>query len=93
MPSHIQKLQKNFRDHLMVIDHHYLTEKNILSVDYNHHGHFLTFAMPSPEHTKALHDELKDINIWTDYRGSRLRFGFGIYQNDCIDLRALIKTL
>lgn len=93
MHAHIQKLQKNFRDHLLEIDHHFLTEKNILSVDYNHHGHFLTFAMPSPEHTKALHDELRDINIWTDYRGSRLRFGFGIYQNDCIDLRALIKTL
>jgi selenocysteine lyase/cysteine desulfurase len=93
MHAHIQKLQKNFRDHLMEIDHHFLTEKNILSVDYNYHGHFLTFAMPSPEHAKALHDELRDINIWTDYRGSRLRFGFGIYQNDCIDLRALIKTI
>lgn len=93
MHAHIQKLQKNFRDHLMEIDHHFLTEKNILSVDYNHHGHFLTFAMPSPEHTKALHDELRAINIHTDFRGSRLRFGFGIYQNDCIDLRALIKTL
>jgi len=93
MHAHIQKLQKNFRDHLLEIDHHFLTEKNILSVDYDYHGHFLTFAMPSPEHTKALHDELRDINIWTDYRGSRLRFGFGIYQNECIDLRALIKTL
>ena len=93
MHAHIQKLQKNFRDHLMVIDHHYLTEKNILSVDYNYHGHFLTFAMPGPEHAKALHDELRAINIWTDYRGSRLRFGFGIYQKECIDLRGLIKTL
>lgn len=91
--QHIQKLQKNFRDHLLSIDHHYLTEKNILNVDYNHHGHFLTFAMPSPEHTKALHDELRAMNIWTDFRGSRLRFGFGIYQNDCIDLSALRKNI
>ena len=91
--AHIQKLQKNFRNHLLEIDHHYLTEKNILSVSYDCHGHFLTFAMPSPEHTKALHDELRAINIHTDYRGSRLRFGFGIYQNDCIDLRALVKPL
>ena len=90
--AHIQKLQKNFREHLLEIDHHFLTEKNILSVDYNYHGHFLTFAMPSPEHAKVLHDELRAINIWTDFRGSRLRFGFGIYQNECIDLRALIKT-
>lgn len=89
--AHVQMQQKNFRSHLLEIDHHYLTEKNILSVDYNHHGHFLTFAMPSPAHTKTLHDELRSHNIWTDYRGSRLRFGFGIYQEDCIDLRALIK--
>lgn len=91
--AHIQKMQNNFRNHLLEIDHHYLTEKNILSVDYNHHGHFLTFAMPSPEHAKKLHDELKSLNIWTDFRGSRLRFGFGIYQNDCIDLTALVKPL
>lgn len=89
--AHIQMQQKNFREHLFAIDHHYLLEKNILSIDYNYHGHFLTFAMPSPEHTKKLHDELRAHNIWTDYRASRLRFGFGIYQNDCIDLSAMKK--
>lgn len=87
--SHVQKLQSHFRDHLLSIDHHFLTEKNILSVDYNYHGHFLTFAMPSPEHTKKLHDELREHKIMTDYRGSRLRFGFGIYQNEVIDLSAM----
>ncbi|MBC7428316.1 MAG: aminotransferase class V-fold PLP-dependent enzyme [Bacteriovorax sp.] len=91
--SHIQRLQQNFRNHLLEIDHHYLTEKNIISVDYKHHGHFLTFAMPSSEHAKIMHDQLKSINIGTDYIGSRLRFGFGIYQKDCIDLKALIKKL
>ena len=45
--------------------------------------------MPSPEHAKKLHDELRAHKIMTDYRGSRLRFGFGIYQEDCIDLSAL----
>ena len=89
--SHIQKLQANFREHLLLIDHPFLTEKNILNVDYNYHGHFLTFAMPSPEHTKKLHDELKAKRIWTDYRASKLRFGFGIYQNDCIDLSSMKK--
>lgn len=87
----VQKLQTNFRNHLLEIDHPYLTEKNILSVSYECHGHFLTFALPSLEHAKKLHDELRNINIWTDFRGNRLRFGFGIYQNDCIDLRALVK--
>lgn len=87
--KHIQNLQNNFREHLLSIDHHYLTEKNILSVDYNHHGHFLTFAMPSPEHTKKLHDELRSHNIMTDYRAARLRFGFGMYQDDVIDLSSM----
>ncbi|MBC7541056.1 MAG: aminotransferase class V-fold PLP-dependent enzyme [Bacteriovorax sp.] len=87
--AHVQKLQLNFREHLLSIDHHYLTEKNILSVDYNHHGHFLTFALPSPEHAKKLHDELRNHKIMTDFRGSKLRFGFGLYQNDVIDLSAM----
>lgn len=90
--KHIQKLQKNFRDHLYEIDHHYLCEKNILSVDYDHHGHFFAFALPSPEHTKSLHDELRSHGIWTDYRGSRLRFGFGLYQEDCINLLKLKQS-
>lgn len=87
--AHVQKLQNNFREHLLSIDHHYLTEKNILSVDYSYHGHFLTFAMPSPEQTKKLHDELRSHKIMTDYRSSRLRFGFGMYQEDTIDLSAM----
>lgn len=87
--SYVQKLQNNFRNHLLEIDHHYLTEKNILSVDYNHHGDFLTFVLPSIEQVKLLHDKLRERNIWTDFTGSRLRFGFGIYQNDCIDLKSI----
>lgn len=87
--AHIQKLQWNFREHLFLIDHPFLTEKNILSVDYNYHGAFLTFAMPSPEHAKKLHDELRAKKIWTDYSFSRLRFGFGLYQEECIDLKAM----
>lgn len=90
--AYIQKLQLNFREHLLNIDHHYLTEKNIISVDYKHHGHFLTFAMPSQEHAKTLHDELRAYKIMTDYRGNKLRFGFGMYQNECIDLSALKLT-
>lgn len=87
--AYVQKLQQNFREHLLSIDHHYLTEKNILSVDYEHHGHFFAFAMPSEEHAKTLCEELRTKNIMTDYRSARLRFGFGIYQNECIDLSAI----
>jgi selenocysteine lyase/cysteine desulfurase len=87
--GHIQILQRNFREHLLTIDHHYLTEKNILNVDYSYHGDFLTFAMPSPEHAKRLHDELRTHNIITDFNGSKLHFGFGLYQNEVIDLSAM----
>lgn len=87
--AHVQRLQNNFREHLLTIDHHFLTEKNILSVDYKHHGHFLTFAMPCPEHAKKLHDELRGHKIMTDYQTNKLRFGFGLYQNDVIDLSAM----
>ncbi len=86
--AHILLQQNNFRDHLLSIGHHYLCEKNILSVDYQYHGPILTFAMPSPEHSKKLYEELRAKNIRTDYCSSRLRFGFGLYQNDCIDLSA-----
>lgn len=87
--AHIQFLQNNFREHLLSIDHNYLTEKNIMSVDYNYHGHFLTFAMPSPEHAKKLHAKLLGHKIITEYRESKLHFGFGLYQNDVIDLTAM----
>lgn len=87
--QYIQKLQQNFREHLLMIDHHYLTEKNILSIDYNYHGHFLTFAMPSTEHAQKLCRELENHKIITDFRGNKLRFGFGLYQDECIDLSSL----
>ncbi len=87
--SYIQTLQKSFLDELANYDHHYLREKNILSVDYKHHGHFFTFALPSNEHAKKYHKLLKENNIITDYRGSRLRFGFGLYHSNNYDLSAL----
>lgn len=89
--SHIKKLQTNFREHLLTIDHSFLTEKNIISVNYDYHGSFFSFAMPSLEHAKKLHSELYSKNIWTEYHLSRLHFGFGLYQEDCIDLKSMIK--
>lgn len=87
--QYVQGLQRNFLAELAKQQHHYLTEKNILSVDYNHHGHFFAFALPSPEHAKKCHDELKKSGVLTDYRGSRLRFGFGLYHDGNYDLSGL----
>lgn len=89
--QHIQMLQNNFREHIKSIHHPHLNEKNILSIDYQRHGHFYAFALPSYEYTQKIHDELRAHNIWTDYRGSRLRFGFGLYQEDCINLGDFVR--
>lgn len=88
---YVQDLQQKFILELEKYQHHYLREKNILAVDYDHHGHFLTFALPSPDHAKKYHQELKKYGILTDYRGSRLRFGFGLYHDGNYDLSALTK--
>ena len=86
---YIQGLQASFLIELAEQKHHYLTEKNILSVDYQHHGHFFSFALPSPDHARKCHDELKKHGILTDYRGSRLRFGFGLYHDGNYNLSAI----
>lgn len=87
--SHIQSVQKKFIEHIIPLDHFYISEKNILTVDYQHHGHFYTFALPSNEITKRLHDDLREHKIYTDYRGSKLRFGFGLYHDGNFDLTYL----
>lgn len=45
------------------------------------HGHFFAFETLDSSDTKALHLLLKSKKIFTDFRGSRIRFGFGIFQN------------
>lgn len=91
--THVQKLQRHFLEDIKSLkqSHHlrYLNEKNLLFHDLNHHGHFLTFDVGSSENTKNLHDEFHRAGIRTDYRGSRWRFGFGLYQDDHIDFSRL----
>lgn len=88
----IQKMQKNFLQHLAGLHHPILNEKNILRRDFNQHGHFFAFEIGDADKTKELHDLLRANKVHTDYRGTRLRFGFGLYQEDCIDLHFLKST-
>ncbi len=85
----IQKMQKNFREHLFSLRHPFLNEKNLLRLDYASHGHFYAFEIGDAVKTKDLYDLLKENRVHTDFRGTRLRFGFGLYQEDCIDLEFL----
>lgn len=87
--AHIQQLQKNFLNHITELNSPILKENLILKLDYTHHGHFFAFEMESAELAKKVSDFLSGHQLKTDYRGNRLRFGFGIYQNDCVDLTSL----
>lgn len=85
----IKRQQANFIQHIASLNHPLLKEENILVNDWSHHGHFITFNMPDDATTAEMHDLLKENGVLTDYRGNRLRFGFAIYHEDCIDLSFL----
>jgi len=42
-------------------------------------GHFLTFRIPN---APQMHELLEEASVITDHREDRLRFGFGIYQDE-----------
>jgi selenocysteine lyase/cysteine desulfurase len=46
------------------------------------HGHFLTFEAPTIEVAEKCQQTLSSHHILIDRRGTRLRFGFGLYQNE-----------
>lgn len=89
--KHIQKLQQNFLAEIRKLKSNTLSEDRILKLDYAFHGHFFAFKLDSVPQTKETYDLLNQINIKTDFRGDRLRFGFGLYQNENIDLSAFSK--
>jgi selenocysteine lyase/cysteine desulfurase len=84
--SYIKKLQQSFIEQLN-LDSSYLVEADLAKI-----GHFITLKGSSPEQTAELHQQLMESGIQTDFRGSRLRFGFGLYQ-DLDDIKKLCSTL
>ena len=55
-------------------------------------GNFLTFDLGSEAVAAAAHARLKAVEVSTDFRGRRLRLGFGLYQ-DPEDVDALLDRL
>jgi len=55
-------------------------------------GNFLTFDLGSEAAASAAHARLKRAGIATDFRGARLRLGFGLYQ-DADDVAELLRRL
>ncbi|MFZ4715181.1 MAG: aminotransferase class V-fold PLP-dependent enzyme [Bacteriovoracaceae bacterium] len=87
--QHVQSLQKYFLIHLR---NQYLSNENLLKHDLENHGHFLTFRLKSIEQVRELHLKLKEKGILTDFRGDRLRFGFGLYHDE-MDIKELFSKL
>lgn len=77
----VQQNQKYFLDELEKKNHPLLNRKALIAANLNHHGHFLTFDLPSTEITQTMVTQMKAQGLHTDSRGARLRFGFGLYQD------------
>lgn len=79
--QYVQDLQQAFLQQIDQLNHPQLNRNNLLLNDEDHHGHFLTFRLPTAEQVSALASTLQSHRILTDYRGDRLRFGFALYHN------------
>lgn len=79
--QHVTTLQKQFiadlpKELLTVCKIKPLYDENL-----TWHGHFLTFEASSIEAAEKLQDQLKNLQVLIDRRGSRIRFGFGLYHS------------
>lgn len=88
--EHVQSMQNAFLQHLDSLQQSALGKHNLLMENPESHGHFLTFELGDAELTARLYQHLKQNHVETDYRGSRLRFGFAPYHEiSDIDLSCL----
>jgi selenocysteine lyase/cysteine desulfurase len=78
--AHVKALQDHFVQELAKANSSLIQKKNLLSGSSQHHGHFLTFELPSMEKTIAVGKDLEKHGLQTDSRSNRLRFGFGLHQ-------------
>ena len=88
--AHVHALQGAFIDRLsglklVALDPGQL----VVPIQQPDRGHFLTFRTPD---AGALHQRLLGAGVVTDYRGDRLRFGFGLY-HDTDDIDRLCERL
>ena len=92
---YVQNLQKIFLKDLPVSFLETWSLKALFDQNLAWHGHFLTFEAPSVEVAEKCHQTLADHHILIDRRGSRLRLGFGLYQdqNDVAELLARLNKL
>lgn len=78
--AHVQALQRRFVDGLAKLRLSALSPDHlVVPISVVERGHFLTFRTAE---APAIHRRLLAEKVITDYRGDRLRFGFGLYHDD-----------
>jgi selenocysteine lyase/cysteine desulfurase len=78
--EHVRRLQESFLRCLDDLRLPGLTGEHLVpDRSFAERGHFLTFRLPN---AAQVHGLLKDVGVITDLRADRLRFGFGIYQDE-----------
>lgn len=88
--QHIRKLQTHFLKLLDEANLKLINRGNLMNGNQlDKQGHFLTFKT---NEAQRLHDELLTRHVIVDYRGDRLRFGFGLY-HELSTVEQLIKRL
>lgn len=83
--AYVRDLQRRFLE----ADIPLLPRSALICGDLDRIGHFLTYRLPE---AGRICEKLKEFKVITDFRGDRLRFGFGLYQNRA-DVDALVERL
>lgn len=89
--QHLKKLQNVFRETLLLLDHHYLNDKNILSVDNDNHGAIFTFVLPSIDHAKKTYQEVLEKKIRINRVDNMLCFHIGLFLEEEVLREYLLK--
>jgi len=92
--QHVVRLQNRFLTKLAdtLLAKYRLININESGAENSLRGHFLTFDLESPENCVKTSQELKKRGVLTDFRGQRLRIGFGLYHSE-LDADQLILKL
>ncbi|NMH60127.1 aminotransferase class V-fold PLP-dependent enzyme [Alteromonas ponticola] len=77
--TYVKYIQQTFLTRLDEQGHALVNRQALVVDSLDQCGHFLTFTMPDDATTASIAAFLKQHGVLTDYRGNRLRFGFGLY--------------
>lgn len=88
--EHVQDLQKLFIEKTKNLS--LLENSELIFTSWEKQGHFLTYEFKTEQEALEAKKKLRAEHIITDSRGSRLRFGFGLYQ-DQNDINELMNRM